>query len=1169
MNRITRGLSAITAAVMLIATVPANAAFLEDEIFFDDMESYAVGYIPEGITGWGANKDKHTTVQETDAGGNKALRLGDEETVYTDFARTQFGPYTGKLWASVDILFPTGEFTSFRLAYTNSNAYAFALLNFASDGTVKLLEERTETGSKINTTLCTDFPINSGWVTVRAHIDTAAQSVRFYYKLAADDAFIPLGDGEYDFAYKKYAVTSDANIDKARLANFYRIQFASRQTDLPLGTYFYLDNFGIYYDREIVTDAGKECVEKKIVLDISDRNGYGYTFPDEVELNLTGGVLRALPVQWETDAGAEISGYKEFSHTGTYRYRGNIDNTKKYIDLTTDVRDRTIESIDNVYEQTYQFESYTLPETIPAKMNDGSLKNVKIAWDVASVDTSQTGTQVIQGSVLPWNDHTAYASKVTLYLGITEYGVKSVEDIYVGIPVKTAYTLPDRVKATTDAGEEKYVAVVWNGTAPDTTVPGIYNYEGTVNGVLKKVKLRLTVYSLTDDAETMLDVLKEYYGNVLTEGRDRTRYGVAESEPHPVFAAGINRLTGQHALWSHETAGEIPLTDLASQTCLMKGLMGFTQVTGDEKYKTAVYDAYRYYMQNCLYNENGLIAWGGHEAFNMETYQIWDELDTHELKDHYPLFDVMYDIDPDITERYIKAVWKGHVHNTENLEFSRHFTITKTLDPDETDQIFAQIQGKTGSGAFNKDLQPFYAASEGLITFITAANDFIAAAGELYALNGDENALQSAIDLQNMYLKGRHTGALDGKEGTGLIPFLFTSIGKYREPIKDVWDDMYTNSGFGDRIKFNLFDLDQSNPYLSDFGAEYDYSIDITIYCYNPMVMLRMASYADEATKKYLTEEAVQTLASFIKVKYDDTKNMVRPMLIDGTDLTGYVAKRSGYCKNIGVSFEPWELEADYLLAFIRGYNAAVESTDEATHAYAQTLWDGLRNVFDYYGVGDVGTAPGTDMLLDDDTSCEEPFVVISLCELYNETGVEEYLNTARAVAKNIADNRFQDGYFYETDDQLNANFNSELPYAVMYYIATEMGISKNVPEHFGSRGYFQFDWWQESTQEARKLYSNKLWAEKVASEVLATSVALQIKEREMTVGERFALLPSVEPEDTADKTVEYKSSDENVCIIDEDGIITAVGEGEATVTATAVSGGCETTALIRVKGGK
>ena len=59
--------------------------------------------------------------------------------------------------------------------------------------------------------------------------------------------------------------------------------------------------------------------------------------------------------------------------------------------------------------------------------------------------------------------------------------------------------------------------------------------------------------------------------------------------------------------------------------------------------------------------------------------------------------------------------------------------------------------------------------------------------------------------------------------------------------------------------------------------------------------------------------------------------------------------------------------------------------------------------------------------------------------------------------------------------------------------------------------------------------------------------------EGEMEVGETQNLTVEVDPEDVTYPEVEWSSSDEDVATVDENGVVTAVGEGEVTITATNV----------------
>ena len=71
----------------------------------------------------------------------------------------------------------------------------------------------------------------------------------------------------------------------------------------------------------------------------------------------------------------------------------------------------------------------------------------------------------------------------------------------------------------------------------------------------------------------------------------------------------------------------------------------------------------------------------------------------------------------------------------------------------------------------------------------------------------------------------------------------------------------------------------------------------------------------------------------------------------------------------------------------------------------------------------------------------------------------------------------------------------------------------------------------------------------------LSTSIALNQTTATLDVTETITLLVTILPENATNKSVEWSSSDETVAIIDENGVVTAVAVGEATITATTVDG--------------
>lgn len=69
---------------------------------------------------------------------------------------------------------------------------------------------------------------------------------------------------------------------------------------------------------------------------------------------------------------------------------------------------------------------------------------------------------------------------------------------------------------------------------------------------------------------------------------------------------------------------------------------------------------------------------------------------------------------------------------------------------------------------------------------------------------------------------------------------------------------------------------------------------------------------------------------------------------------------------------------------------------------------------------------------------------------------------------------------------------------------------------------------------------------------VHAESITLNQESINLEIGETYLLMAEILPENTTNKSVSWLSSDEEIVTIDEDGYVTAVGEGEATITAFA-----------------
>ena len=74
-------------------------------------------------------------------------------------------------------------------------------------------------------------------------------------------------------------------------------------------------------------------------------------------------------------------------------------------------------------------------------------------------------------------------------------------------------------------------------------------------------------------------------------------------------------------------------------------------------------------------------------------------------------------------------------------------------------------------------------------------------------------------------------------------------------------------------------------------------------------------------------------------------------------------------------------------------------------------------------------------------------------------------------------------------------------------------------------------------------------------SNIPVESIAVEKTEFDLEPGDTDKIVVIVTPEDAFDKTIKYESKDEKVVIVDETGKITAVGEGDATITITSNDG--------------
>ena len=86
------------------------------------------------------------------------------------------------------------------------------------------------------------------------------------------------------------------------------------------------------------------------------------------------------------------------------------------------------------------------------------------------------------------------------------------------------------------------------------------------------------------------------------------------------------------------------------------------------------------------------------------------------------------------------------------------------------------------------------------------------------------------------------------------------------------------------------------------------------------------------------------------------------------------------------------------------------------------------------------------------------------------------------------------------------------------------------------------------------------------AKVIAVTQVTLDVKTKELVEGESFTLKATVSPDNASDKSVTWSSSDETVAKVDQNGKVTAVKAGAATITVTTKDGNKTATCAVTVQ---
>ena len=532
-----------------------------------------------------------------------------------------------------------------------------------------------------------------------------------------------------------------------------------------------------------------------------------------------------------------------------------------------------------------------------------------------------------------------------------------------------------------------------------------------VAAMLPALGLRAATVTKADEAR--LATVVEYANRVLTEASDHYH-----KEPTPLLANGVDVFSQQQLKWTYPDGKEAVMSDFVEQQNLMRVLAALTNLTGDPKFKTAAKSQYAYYFAH-YQDKGGLLQWGGHRFVDLRTLEVMGFSgppdSPHELKNVYPYYEMMFEVNPEATKRFITGFWNAHVFDWRTLEVSRHGE-------------YGHEPGPHWDNPFD-DPAPYF-ETKGL-SFLDAGNDLIYSGAMLYKLTGDQGALRWTKRLAHQFVKARDPR-------TKLGAYQYTQARKTEEPK----DDSVTLSWLGDRAK-RQFGPDFPGHLVLEATMLLK-RLAMTIYSDNALMQLQVGQDLG-ADGKDLVDWTHEGLAAFAHYARIPGTNLLRPMLTDGTDLTGFVVQRDGYYDRKGQKLTGYRATPELMIAYARG---SLITGDPA-------LWTMARDIAMDSDLGEIGKTPGQGVDVNLKTKNADAFALFSMLDLYGQTRADDYLQLARAIGNNIVATKYHHGYFTPFEDTIYANVNAIEPYALLALDAAIKGTPEKVPTFINGFGFF------------------------------------------------------------------------------------------------------------------
>ncbi len=670
------------------------------------------------------------------------------------------------------------------------------------------------------------------------------------------------------------------------------------------------------------------------------------------------------------------------------------------------------------------------------------------------------------------------------------------------------------------------------------TLKAIHNY----NPELTAEKTVVLTDSLTyQNDKYIFDIVKLHIENIY-------KYASDPYNETPLLAQAIDRLSMTPAVWTEtQEISHIP-SNQAALSQFQRACDSIYLITGEEIYRERIDESNKFFFENYV-NEGGLPYWGGHVYIDLETSEEYRHptytKNTHELKGHDPYMDSFYRVDPETSVYFTMADFIHHITDWDTFDLSRHGSYDVMPNLSTFD---ANTRTYTPS---TKGFSPAYTQNLG---FSSTLYGFARLATDMYKHTGDERAATLFMKIWDAFWRVSSSDPdywLDVPQNTtaGRKGYPDEAIQGVRE---------ITEGPPGQPGKWWLLDPVPSYLQVTSFGDRYwrargDDLIDqgyITEEeewkvreCYYlggmetnpPYLYWEFIDAIGEDHKYYdiVVERAIRNVSNYIRMAYDPSLHKINHMLIDGTDLTGFVCKRAGYYGGIGQVYNRFNpgvsLFPSVALTYARSlkYPQYQEQSD--------IMWTFLKQFAEDNDLGIIGDKKagdaGTDANVNTTKADEE--LILGFLYLYEGTGNTQFLDMARQIARNFVDEYTEDGFIVEQKDMryiYSGGTGSNAVFILTLLEAAIRGEFDKCPSYVTHTGFYEGYLFLEHLGEQRNSGNEYNAWQIPMPKVDIKEINITKDELELKVGETYTVEYTIYPNDTGYTGV-YTASSDTSCV--------------------------------------